>query len=52
MAVAAADRFVDVEKKCIAASGIATGMEVFLPGGEPLRNVILRDPSATIGREF
>ena len=48
MVVPATDRLVIVENKCIAASGIPTGMGVMLPSGKLLRHVILRDPSANI----
>jgi len=50
--VPATDRLVTVENKCIAASGIQTGMGVILPSGELLRDVIMRDPSANIAKEL
>ena len=52
LVVPATDRLVTVENKCIAASGIPTGMGVMLPSGELLRHVILRDPSANIAKEL
>ena len=52
LVVPATDRLVTVENKCIAASGIPTGMGVMLPSGELLRHVILQDPSANIAKEL